>query len=332
MTELFSKVPVTIVTGFLGSGKTTLMNRILNGNSGRRIAVMVNDFGEINIDSQLVVSAQQNMVSLANGCICCSVENDLIEQLHNLLTLREGPPEHILIETSGVSDPMKVVNTLKYPQFRDKLSIDAVIAMLDADQFHQLDGDQEQVAMCQLAAADIVIINKIDLAQKEQIASLKNQWLFPKARAFETNFADIPLELLFGIEQDKQQKTPLNEPKNREQNKEMHCASTSCDHSEHQHEKQFSTFSWQSEQPLSLAKLRRVLKELPETIYRAKGLVYFNEVKERSCIVHLVGIRTNIEKGPQWQTEKPSSQLVMIAWDEIDKVAISSALDSCIVK
>lgn len=133
MNKEFSKVPVTIITGFLGSGKTTLMNRILNGNSGRRIAVMVNDFGEINIDSQLVVSAQQNMISLANGCICCTVENNLIEQLHNLLNLRKGPPECILIETSGVSNPMKVAHTLKYPQFRDKVHIDAIITMLDAD-------------------------------------------------------------------------------------------------------------------------------------------------------------------------------------------------------
>ncbi|MEI6894422.1 MAG: GTP-binding protein [Colwellia sp.] len=325
MSELNSKIPVTIITGFLGSGKTTLLNRILNGNSGRRIAVMVNDFGEINIDSQLVVSAQQNMISLANGCICCTVENDLIEQLHNLLTLREGPPEFILIETSGVSDPMKVAHTLKYPQFRDKLSIDSIIAMLDAEQFSQLIGEQEQVAMCQLAAADIVIINKTDLAEKEQIIELKKQWLFPKARAFETAFADIPLELLLGLEHEKHQQTLTSEL-----NGLVTCVDAQCDHTEHQHDKLFSTFSWESNKALSLPKLRRVLKELPNTIYRAKGIVYLDCVKDQSCIVHLVGTRINIEKGPDWKGKKPSSQLVMIAWDKLNKANLTKALETCI--
>lgn len=325
MTELNSKIPVTIITGFLGSGKTTLLNRILNSNSHRRIAVMVNDFGEINIDSQLVVSAQQNMISLANGCICCTVENDLIEQLHNLLTLREGPPECILIETSGVSDPMKVAHTLKYPQFNNKVSIDAIIAMLDADQFNQLDGEQEQVAMCQLAAADIVVINKTDLAQKEQVSELKKQWLFPKARAFETTFADIPLELLFGYQHGEHQKKITNES-----GEKVSCVGAYCEHSEHQHNKLFSTFSWESNKVLSLPKLRKVLKELPNTIYRAKGVVYLDCVEEQSCTVHLVGTRINIEKGPVWKGKKPKNQLVMIAWDKLNKSTLTKALESCI--
>jgi G3E family GTPase len=331
MNNKFAKVPVTIITGFLGSGKTTLMNRILNGNSGYRIAVMVNDFGEINIDSQLVVSAQQNMVSLANGCICCTVENDLIEQLDNLLNLRDGPPECILIETSGVSDPMKVAHTLNYPQFRDRVHIDAIIAMLDADQFPQLCSDQEQVAMCQLAAADLVIINKVDLAQQEQLTTLKDQWLFPKARVFETQYADVPLALLFNLESYKNQSEWLIKPTHDNHTHTQDCHNSDCQISGHQHDKLFSTFSWRSEQALSLSKLRQTLKDLPRSIYRAKGIVYINDLKEQSCIVHLVGTRISIEKGPYWQGKKPCSQIVMIAWDGLEQNSLIESLESCVV-
>jgi len=316
-----SPIPVTLVSGFLGSGKTTLLNRILNGDHGHRIAVMVNDFGAINIDSQLIVSAEQNMVSLANGCICCTVESDLIEQLHNLLQLHEGPPELILIETSGVSDPARVVHTLGYPRFRKQLAIDAVITLLDAEQFSSLEGDMAQLAMSQLAAADIVIINKTDLASEAQMQQLKEQWLFPRARAYETQFADIPLELLLGVDHFAGRKQAPET---------VHCASADCVHPTHDHDSLFTTFSWDSDQLLSLGTLRRALQQLPANIYRAKGFVYLKEAPEQRCTVHLVGTRLEIKKSTAWDERKPGNQLVMIGWGHVDKNALALTLNSCV--
>jgi len=320
MAKLELPIPVIIVAGFLGSGKTTLLNRILNGDHGRRIAVMVNDFGAINIDSQLIVSAEQTMVGLANGCICCTMESDLIEQLENLLRLRDGPPESILIETSGVSDPARVVHTLEYPRFREQIGIDAVITLLDAEQFSCLEGDAEQLAMNQLAAADIVIINKIDLASEAQIQQLKKEWLFPGARVYETRFADIPLELLLGVDH-------FSGP--RQSPEAVQCDSPDCDPPAHHNDRLFTTCNWESSQVLSLDKLRKALRQLPTNIYRAKGFVYLEEAPFQRCTVHLVGTRLEIKKSSVWDKERQGNQLVMIGWGHLDANALARTLDSC---
>ena len=136
-------VPVTLITGFLGAGKTTLLNHLLHATSGRRVAVMVNDFGAINIDKDLIISETQTTVSLANGCICCTVEGDLIDQLTGLLNMQAGRPEHIVIEASGVSNPTKIANTLRYPIFRDRVTIDSILTVVDAEQFDRLETECE---------------------------------------------------------------------------------------------------------------------------------------------------------------------------------------------
>jgi len=307
-------IPTTVVTGFLGSGKTTLMNRILNGDHGLKIAVMVNDFGAINIDSQLIVSAEQNMVNLANGCICCTVESDLIEQLHKLLSLRERP-EHILIETSGVSAPSKVVNTLRYPQFRDRLRVDAVVAMVDSEQFCELEGEMAQLAMDQLSVADIVVLNKTDVASPEQLQQLREKWLYPQARTFETHFADIPIELLLGVK-----------AADRSQSTSHHHKDNCCvGHPE------FTTFNWDHELPLDLKKLRQAFKALPSNIYRAKGFVQLSEAPQERCLLQMVGTRVEMEKNGPWP-KTPRSQIVFIGWGELEVDQIQTQLELCLAE
>lgn len=307
-------IPTTVVTGFLGSGKTTLMNRILNGDHGLQIAVMVNDFGAINIDSQLIVSAEQNMVNLANGCICCTVESDLIEQLHKILNLRQRP-QHILIETSGVSAPSKVVNTLRYPQFRDRLQVDAVVAMVDCEQFADLDGEMAQLAMDQLSVADMVVFNKTDLATTQQLQQLRDQWLFPKARVFETAYADIPLELLFGTNNS----SAPHDPGHR-------CASSHCDC-----HPAFTTFNWESNLPLDLHKLRQVLKALPANIYRSKGFISLHGAPREHYLLQMVGTRLEIEERES-DHSAPRNQLVFIGWGDLAGEEIQAQLEQCLVR
>ncbi len=126
-------VPFTILTGFLGAGKTTLLNRILSGDHGLRVGVLVNDFGSINIDAELVVGVDGNTMSLSNGCVCCQIRDDLIESVASLLE-RPETIEYILLEASGVADPAGLFVTFNDPNLRDRIRLDSVICVVDADQ------------------------------------------------------------------------------------------------------------------------------------------------------------------------------------------------------
>src|SRR5208283_3916347 len=127
-------VPITILTGFLGAGKTTLLNRILTGNHGLRVGVLVNDFGSINIDAELVVGVKDNVISLANGCVCCQIRDDLVEAVVSLLKNQESVVEYIVLEASGVADPAGIFATFTDLNLRDRIRLDSVICVVDADQ------------------------------------------------------------------------------------------------------------------------------------------------------------------------------------------------------
>ncbi len=319
-----SSIPVTIVSGFLGAGKTTLLNRILTSDHGLRMAVMVNDFGAINIDSQLIVSQTQTTVSLANGCICCTVESDLIEQLGRLLENRENRPEYIVIEASGVSNPVKIANTLRYPQFRDALSIDSILTVVDAAQFESLEGQMAQLAMEQLDAADIIVLNKIDQVSREQIEALRARWLYPKVRLLESQHCEVPLELVLGVGRfNSGRKLKPVEPRVTLPSLVMEPGRG--------HDAIFDTWSWSCNQPLSLKALRQALAALPAEVYRAKGVCNIAELPEQRCVMHLVGNRCEINPAEHWQGATPYSQVIVIGKrGAIDAASFQAAFERCI--
>jgi G3E family GTPase len=313
-------VPVTILTGFLGAGKTTLLNNILHGDHGLRVAVLVNDFGSINIDAQLIVGVEGETINLSNGCICCTIRDDLLRETLGLIR-RKDAPEYLIVETSGVSDPLQVAQTFMLPELSDMIQVDSIITVVDAEQLPTLTGDNAMLAMAQLAVADMIVLNKIDLVTDAQRSALKKEWMYPQARIFETTFARVPLDLLLGVGRFDLSHL-LNHPSAAGADRpdiHVHAAGEAAHDDQHEeahthtdHSMVFNTWNWYSDQPLSFKALRKAVKTLPPAIYRAKGFLYLEDSPDRRGELHVVGTRVRLTLGAPWGDQTPYSQLVVI--------------------
>ena len=162
------RTPVTVLTGFLGAGKTTLLNRILNGDHGLRVGVLVNDFGSVNIDAELVVDIDSDVVSLANGCVCCSIRDDLVQAIHTTLD-RPERPEYLLLEASGVAEPSGIATTfVDNGSLAERVRLDSITCVVDAEQVFAAP-ELMEVKIWQIAFADLLILNKVDLVTRKRI-------------------------------------------------------------------------------------------------------------------------------------------------------------------
>jgi len=245
-------VPILLVTGFLGAGKTTVVNHLLANAEGRRIAAIVNDFGAINIDAELIAGASDGVVSLANGCICCSLEGDLLRTLSTLLR-RDPKPEYIVIETSGVADPADIVRNLMDPVILREAPLETVLCVMDAATLPAALDDA--LMRSQLRAADIVALSKLDLADESAGARMREAIRAQRVPAVvvDARHGEIPSALLFPAAVDR---APApRDPGPRRPSEER-----------------FETLSWTSDQPLSLPRLQQAIGRLAPKLARAKGL------------------------------------------------------------
>ena len=321
-------IPTTILTGFLGAGKTTMLNHILHSDHGLRIAVLVNDFGAVNIDAQLVVGIEgEDTVNLANGCICCTIRDDLLAAVCQICA-RPEPPDYILVETSGVSDPLAVAHTFFHPSLFNAVSLETILTVVDADQIEQIPAENQVLAIDQIGTADIVILNKVDLvsATASDAARAYIRQIVPQARILETSFGQVSLKLILGPGEIDTQRLMSRQA----HDVHVHAAQgpvAGHDHS-HDHGLLFHTWHYTEKRPFAFKAIQKVVNNLPTSIYRAKGFLYLNEAPDRQCVLNVVGKRAHLVVGEPWGSQPPATNIVFIGQAngfDTDKLATSFA-------
>jgi len=303
-------VPVLLVVGFLGAGKTTIVNHLLAHADGRRIAAVVNDFGAINIDAELIVGATDGVISLANGCICCSLEGDLLRTLAAILR-RSPRPEAIVIETSGVAYPADIVRNLMDPVVWREAPLETVLCVVDATV--SVEAMNDSLFRSQLRAADMVALSKVDLADALQrdrvhaaVVAVK-----PTAIVFDALHGEVPFELLFPDD-------PARLPMPRESTPKRPAT------------ERFETISWTSQHPVSLSRLQAAIEKLNPKLARAKGLFEAAEQPGRQILFQLAGGRATLAEAGEPAPGQPRARIVFIAEIGVLSTAeIGAIMDNC---
>lgn len=305
-------MPVTIITGFLGSGKTTLLNQILKNRQELKVAVLVNEFGDIDIDSQLLVSIEEDVVQLSNGCICCTINENLVDAVYKVLE-REEPIDYLVIETTGIADPLPIMLTFLSAELRDLTRLDSILTLVDVETFTQ-DHFDSDAALNQIIYGDILLLNKTDLVPAEQVDKLEQYIHSVKqgARVIRCQRGNVPLPLILdaGYNDPKHYADLLNQPGT----EHIHHHHETHNHEHHHHSDHlendgFVSVSFVGDHPFSLTKFQNFLEHLPTDVFRGKGILWFQE-SQMKHIFQLSGRRCSLEV-EDWTTS-PSNQVVLI--------------------
>lgn len=318
-----STVPATVLTGYLGSGKTTLLNRILTHEHGKKVAVIVNEFGEVGIDHQLVVDADEEIFEMNNGCICCTVRGDLIRIISNLMRRRDKF-DHLVIETTGLADPAPVIQTFFVDDaVREQTTLDAVVTLVDAKHIVQhWDADE---ALEQIAFADIVMLNKTDLVTADELDQLETRIrsMNAFAKIYRTQDSEIEMNEILGVGAFDLDRTLEVEP-----------GFLTNDHA-HEHDDGITSIALLESAPINAKKLHdwitQLLKTQGQDIFRMKGILNMDGSDHRYVFqgVHMI-FDGKVDR--LWKPkEQRKSELVFIGRN-LDRKMLESQFQDCVVK
>ena len=340
------RVKATILSGFLGAGKTTLLNHIIRENQGRKIACLVNDFGKINIDSDLIESREENTLNLTGGCICCTIQKDLFSSIVNLMK-QEQKPDYLIVECSGAADPSQVLNTMSSPLLKFHLYVDGLFTVVDARRLLDMETDEHKaLAECQIKAANLLILNKIDCIDARHLDKVKRfvRTISPNAVILESVRCQIPVDLVLGFKDLPELSTV---PGHQSMDVHVHDAhpqqntlikilpalpeeSASITHKPH--DLVFESWSFTSKRPLRKKAFKDLLEHISPDIIRAKGFVYWDDPEDPLVLFNLVGQWIDLDVYFQEKAPPLETRLVFIGnpgWKQ--QSDIEHQLNQCII-
>ncbi|MEM9817162.1 MAG: GTP-binding protein [Cyanobacteria bacterium P01_A01_bin.123] len=317
-----TRIPATVVTGFLGSGKTTLINYLLKEQRGKKIAVIVNEFGEIGIDGQIVVEDDdEQLVEFNNGCLCCTVRDDLVKTLTGLTQRAEL--DAILIETTGLADPAPVASTFFVSEeIKPSIQLDSFITVVDACNLER-SLDRSHEAQEQVAFADIILLNKTDLVDAEELAEIEQKLrsLNPLATIHHTENSVIDPAKILGVNAF-------------ELAAKLEVDPAFLEDLDHEHDAEVGSFALSSEQPIDINKfmmwMNNVAMEKGEDLYRTKGLFYARGFSER-VLFQSVRMLTSMRRDRQWKPDETKRSDFVVIGRNLNRDEFSEGFFNCVV-
>jgi G3E family GTPase len=317
------KFPVTIITGFLGAGKTTLLNHILTVEHGHRIAVIINEFGEIGIDGDLVVKDEGSVLELANGCLCCTVKGDLTKIILDLLK-KQDSFDHIIIETTGIANPAPVAEVFYFdPLINSKFYVDGIVTVIDAVNVEKHLEDNDECYK-QIAFADLILMNKVDLVDEDELTKTKEitTLVNPLAKAIDCSHANVDINEILNLSSFHEK--PIQSSQSHESDK----------HHGHNHKSPIESLSLEVPGAVNQATFRYWLSTLifdkSDIIYRMKGIINVADRKEK-LIFQSVHRLFEDKLGPEWQADEERKSKIVFIGEKLNRQELIDGFNSCLV-